>query len=308
MSNKMKVSELAIYIAQIGDYYAGGEPSKQGKKYTFYKAAQTLLTNLGADTEVSADMDFTIYPGIGYGIQQRCMAIINREEVYELNNPPVANPIKWADQTTRELLKEFSIYTQDDVVRAMQDRRLCNVLPDSLIEANGRMRIEKVHGLLEELNKITRDGPCAGAAMVPLGSYRRNSPTIKDLDFIIVDCSLQSIIDAIRNQTEILVREVTTGDLMRRTVLAYKGLTIGTDFKKVPEGTEGSALLHFTGPASLNIASRGAVKSRGYSLNEYGLYKAGSDESVSTGLTESELIELLNKDFGTNINVDPTKR
>ncbi|BCG50042.1 DNA polymerase/3'-5' exonuclease PolX [Ralstonia phage RP13] len=303
----MKVRELVTALNRMGDFYANHEDTnKQGKRFSFYKAARSLKTQLGMDTEADEFFDFTVFSGIGDGIQDRLIKVIKGEWVYELANAPGADPIQHADKELAEKLAGFGIKTQSDVVDAMMDKKLCHVLPDELIESNGRIRRDKVEGVMGWLRHIIQE--LGEGEMIPLGSYRRESPTVKDLDFIVVDIELDKLMNIIRTTTPLLVREVTVGELMRRTVIAYNGITVAADFKMVPKGTEGTAILHFTGPVKSNIVSRAIVKRQGGVLNEYGVFVDGSEVSSTLNMNETQVIEFLNEKYGTNIPLDPASR
>ena len=78
----------------------------------------------------------------------------------------------------------------------------------------------------------------------------------------------------------------------RAAVLLRSGLQV--DLRVVPPESYGAALLYFTGSKAHNIALRGLALSRGWKLNEYGLF---SGKRRIAGATEEEVYQKLGLPF-----------
>jgi DNA polymerase/3'-5' exonuclease PolX len=98
------------------------------------------------------------------------------------------------------------------------------------------------------------------------GSYRRNSPTIGDLDFIAINFpeNLKSKLTEVFDKISMSGSKKISGDI--------DGIQIDVQFLDLNPGEDdGAHMLHSTGPASLNIYMRKCALRRGWSLSQYGL-------------------------------------
>ncbi|MBS3781908.1 MAG: PHP domain-containing protein, partial [Candidatus Thermoplasmatota archaeon] len=71
---------------------------------------------------------------------------------------------------------------------------------------------------------------------------------------------------------------------------------VQADLRVVDEESFGAALQYFTGAKEHNVPLRQIAIDKGYKLNEYGLFKKGSDEKVA-GKTEEEIYGQLSLDW-----------
>lgn len=126
------------------------------------------------------------------------------------------------------------------------------------------------------------------------GSYRRNKPTVKDIDVVCVGPKdAESKFDAILNELG-----VTQATIIKKgpaqTSFWYGGFQI--DIWCVPNESYGSAILFATGSADFNIQMRGWLKGQGMKINRYGLYTREGNEWLA-GETEEQIFEALNLTF-----------
>lgn len=138
------------------------------------------------------------------------------------------------------------------------------------------------------------------------GSYRRNTPTSGDIDCLITP-----------NSSNITLRNIVkplfeVGLLVENLGIKKERFTgIGVcgedyfhlDIEFIPENEWGSALLYFTGSQNFNINMRHTAKTKGYTLNQHGLYKIGRKEKILENPTEKDIFEALNMEY-----VEPEKR
>lgn len=114
------------------------------------------------------------------------------------------------------------------------------------------------------------------------GSFRRRRETVGDLDIVVCSTEPSRVSDrltAYDNVAEILARGST-----RITLLLRSGLQV--DVRIVDDESYGAALMYFTGSKAHNIALRSIAATRGWKLNEYGLF-SGSHRLA--GATEQEV-------------------
>lgn len=103
------------------------------------------------------------------------------------------------------------------------------------------------------------------------GSYRRKKETIGDVDILIASSKPKKIMDEFTSFEG--VSRVWGKGKTKTSLRMEKGFNI--DLRVVPLGSFGSALQYFTGSKEHNVALRRLAISKGYKLNEYGLFKEG---------------------------------
>jgi DNA polymerase (family 10) len=126
---------------------------------------------------------------------------------------------------------------------------------------------------------------------VPVGSFRRGTETCGDLDILAVGGE-PTLIDAFTRHP--LVERVLGRGETKGSVLLRGG--VQADLRLVPPESRGAALQYFTGSKAHNIALRDRALSRGWRLNEYGLYDTATELPVA-GETEEGIYEALGLAF-----------
>ncbi len=127
------------------------------------------------------------------------------------------------------------------------------------------------------------------------GSARRWRETVGDIDIIVSSKAPQKAIDhflKISNSTRVIASGPT-----KASVVLPNG--IQCDLRVMDEKNYGAALVYFTGSKQHNIRLRELAQKKGYSLNEYGLYK-GKDTQTGkfvVGRTEEEVYKALGLDW-----------
>ncbi len=112
------------------------------------------------------------------------------------------------------------------------------------------------------------------------GSLRRRCETIGDLDLLVSVPATQreAVVDHFLAAPSVL-QPIERGATKAAAVVAG-GLR--ADLRLVESGELASALLHFTGSKEHNVELRSRAKSRGWTLNEYGLHEGDRTASTST--------------------------
>jgi len=142
-----------------------------------------------------------------------------------------------------------------------------------------------IKSLLWQFNEVEQFEIC--------GSYRRRCEMVSDLDVLFTLASGYTV-DPIFDYAEQILgySKQWRGDLKAGYLI--DGF-VHVDFKLVPKESWYYALMHFTGSKYENIALRTQASRLGYKLNEYGLYKADTEELVSTKVqSEKDVYQLLN--------------
>lgn len=137
------------------------------------------------------------------------------------------------------------------------------------------------------------------------GSLRRGSLVIKDFDLVTTKSyeDLRDFIASVNKSTSTIRVNIIGNGKKRVRIEMIDNFTqnsIEGDVRIVPEESINSAMLYFTGPKSLNIKMRGKAKSKGLTLNEYGIVNA--DKELITFTSEEAIFKHLGMRYITPSN------
>ena len=122
------------------------------------------------------------------------------------------------------------------------------------------------------------------------GSYRRGVEDIGDMDFIVTDCDLHALIDALGEKFSVK-KVARIGDKIATIVVHLSEKSEAqVEFVNVPDKSVGAAMLHSTGSGEFNVGLRTYARQKGYTLNQYGLFKG---PKWVAGRTEEEIFNRL---------------
>ena len=124
------------------------------------------------------------------------------------------------------------------------------------------------------------------------GSLRRCRETIGDLDILATAKDAAPVMDAFTTAGK--VATVIGKGPTKSSVILNSG--IHADLRVIPDESFAAAAHYFTGSKAHNTEVRAIAKKKGYKLNEYGLFKGESDESIPL-TTEESLFEFLGMEF-----------
>lgn len=146
----------------------------------------------------------------------------------------------------------------------------------------GRFRLGEVLPIAEDIE--SRLGELSAVDKVTLaGSILRRKETIGDADFIVVSSHPDEVMDFFVSMPEVV--HVYGKGSTKANVRLENGLDV--DLRVVPRQSYGAALNYFTGSKAHNVHLRRIAQSKGYKLNEYGLFDENGD--VIAGRSEKEL-------------------
>jgi DNA polymerase (family 10) len=114
------------------------------------------------------------------------------------------------------------------------------------------------------------------------GSVRRMKESIGDADYVAVSNQPDKLMDFFTSMPE--VAHVNTKGITKSTVRLHSG--IHCDLRIVLEKSFGAALQYFTGNKEHNVILRTMALSKGYKLNEYGLYDKRNRQIAGTAEKE----------------------
>lgn len=152
------------------------------------------------------------------------------------------------------------------------------------------------------INKVIPALESSGLTHEVCGSYRRQSPDVGDIDFLVTGKPIGEELDKELKKLKVEM------DWSGTDKVGFQVSGMHVDIKWVPEESWGAGLVHHTGPWGFNIKLRSLAKKKGLLLNEYGLYTRDDDRKVIAQKTEAEvLLCLMNEDSAIR-NLDPAHR
>ena len=120
------------------------------------------------------------------------------------------------------------------------------------------------------------------------GSLRRFRDTVADLDILVGTSDSGAVTERLVNLG--WIQRVIASGGAKTSVVSQSGLQV--DVRMVPTRRWGAAVLYFTGSQAHNIRLRQLAIRRGWSLNEYALSDADTEEEIAAG-TEEEIYAAL---------------
>ncbi len=166
---------------------------------------------------------------------------------------------------------------------------------------------------------VLADGTRLRPAVIPVGSVRRKSPRVKDLDFVIIlppahVSRLPEVLSAFslsgdsRSPLEIGIATTYAGGARRHSLIlrarprgAARWRYYRSDLFLATAAEKPFALFHHTGSAQYNIRTRAHAKRSGWLLNQYGIFEAGGARRPVPGSesirTERDLARFLGVSF-----------
>jgi DNA polymerase (family 10) len=149
----------------------------------------------------------------------------------------------------------------------------------------GRLIIGEVYPLVKQIEKRLQH--IAGVKnAVAAGSIRRMKETIGDIDYLVAANDPKRVIDFFVKMPE--VQEILGRGQAKAFVKLASG--IDADLLVVPEESWGAALQYFTGSKEHSVQLRKIAISKGFRLNEWGVFKG--DKRIA-GATEEEVYKTL---------------
>lgn len=168
-------------------------------------------------------------------------------------------------------LPGFGAKTEKAILRALAEVRPRHRWPCS----EAKPSAERLCRFLEDMEGVDR--------VVVAGSYRRQAPTVGDLDILVTAERGRPVMQRLRDYAAV-DQVVSSGDT-RTTVILDSGLQV--DVRVVPQASFGAALVYFTGSKTFNIALRYLAGRQGLKINEYGVFRG--DQRIA-GRTEKEVL------------------
>ena len=259
-----------------------------------YERAAEVLGALPEDVEAiykeKGEKGLDAIPGIGKGMIVKIEEYIQTGKIKEYEQLRKKIPVDIEELTrveglgpkmVRDLYKHLNIKTLGDLEKAAKTGRIRN-LPrfgekteqnilqgiEFVKRSTGRWLLGDIYPFVEDLQEKLQQSPAVQQA-VAAGSIRRMKETIGDVDILVASDKPEQ---AIRHFLSLVPQEKIWGKGSTKvSVRTTQGFDI--DMRIVPENVFGAGLQYFTGSKEHNVKLRTYAASKGYKLNEYGLYK-----------------------------------
>jgi DNA polymerase (family 10) len=297
---------IARILTEIGDLLEikGENPFK----IRAYRNAAETVSQETRRVDALSDAERRALPGIGKDIAAKIGELVETGAIAYHQNlaqefPPTVLDLLQLQgvgpKTVALLYRELNIRTLAELEAAARTGRLRDVRgmggrkEASILKALEGQRRVTGRRLASEgfataaglLTALAAHAPLAQISLV--GSLRRGCETCGDIDILAAGAP-PDLMQAF--STSSLVERILAHGETKSSVLLSGGFQ--ADLRLVPADSHGAALQYFTGSKAHSIALRERAITRGFKLNEYGLFRLDDDTRV-TGEDEVRLYEAL---------------
>ncbi|OGY65116.1 MAG: DNA polymerase III [Candidatus Harrisonbacteria bacterium RIFCSPHIGHO2_12_FULL_48_16] len=315
----MKVSnqEIANILYEIGEYLEMQDVAFKPRAYE--KAAQTiesLAEDAGDIYKKGGLKALENIPGIGVSIAEKIEELLKTGKCQEHELLKKKTPVDLANLTKVEglgpkkikvLYQKLKIKNIGDLEKAAKAGKIAalegfgekseqNILKglEFLKKGSGRFPLPLIMGNIMELRNRLKSLKDVERLEVA-GSVRRYKETVGDADILVISKNPKPIMDYFVSMPE--VAHVYAHGPTKSAVKLKSGLDV--DVRIVPEESYGAALMYFTGSKDHNVALRELAIKKGYTLNEYGLFKGTKEKKgkLAAGKTEEEIYRVLGLEY-----------
>jgi DNA polymerase (family 10) len=291
---------------------------ENGFKIRAYRSASETLASWPDAVSALNETRLRELPGIGKDLAAKIRELVDtgtcryHQELLQQFPPTILDLLRLqgvGPKTVALLYATLDVRSIDDLANAARDGRLRAVkgmgakkealilkaIEERARDAGRHLMADTAAVSADLIGYLREQSP--GVEFIPVGSVRRGCETCGDLDILAVGAD-PSLMDTFSTHPRV-ERILGRGDT--KTSVRLQG-GYQADLRLVPADSRGAAMQYFTGSKAHNIAVRDRAIQHGYKLNEYGLFRADSDERVA-GTTEEEVYEALGMAW-----VDPALR
>ena len=300
---------IARIFAEIADLLE--IKSENPFKIRAYRNASETITHATEKLALLDEAGLRAIPGIGKDLAAKIKEIADtgearyHRELLEQFPPTILDLLNLqgvGPKTVAQLYTELGITTIAELELACTDGRVRNLKglgpkKEQLIlracadrrQHAGRHLLPDVADAAARLLEYLRS-ECPSVTFDHVGSLRRGVETIGDID--ILAAGQDPRVMPMFTSYPLVERVLGQGETKSSVQLSGG---IQADVRLVPDASRGAALQYFTGSKSHNIALRDRAISRGFKLNEYGLFRV-EDAQLVAGRTEAEIYAALDLD------------
>jgi DNA polymerase (family X) len=308
----MKNSDVAKAMRDLGflTEMMEEDPNVQFRARAYYRAADTIaslqenVTDIYGRQGVNGLLEI---PAVGKAIASKIEEYLKGGKIQHLEELKAKVPIDIDElygiegigpKTLKMFYDKLQIKNLADLEKAATEGKL-KPLPgftekkeqdifkriEFFKRGKGRLIIGEVYPLVKQIEKRLQH--IAGVKnAVAAGSIRRMKETIGDIDYLVAANDPKRVIDFFVKMPE--VQEILGMGQAKAFVKLASG--IDADLLVVPEESWGAALQYFTGSKEHSVQLRKIAISKGFRLNEWGIFKG--DKRIA-GATEEEVYKTL---------------
>ena len=303
----MENSQVAEIFDEISDLLElkGSNPFRVRS----YRNAAQSLRNMSNRLEdlVADDQDLSDIPDIGEATAKKISEILKKGTCKRLEQLRRQVPAGLLDlmhipgigaRKAMKLNRKLNIDSLDDLKTACRNHKVSELdgmgrkteekilrgietvqrAADRILYVEAEEQLHSLAEYLDGINEIVR--------WETAGSFRRGRETIGDLDILVNTDNREETAEFLTSYSSL--DEIISRGNERLSIRLNGGLQV--DFRFFDISEFGSALMYFTGSKAHNIKLRKLAREKGWKLNEYGLFKAGSRLA---GRTEKSVYEKL---------------
>ena len=290
------LDQLITYTIHLKASSTGKEKSTHQRRITSFIRGRDAIKDYGQEITSGSQAQKEI-DGVGKGIATRIQEYLTTGKLKELEKAVTdeARLIMELCEITgigevkaKSLVDDFNVSSVDDLIAKYQKGEIkvaknqlthhITVGLDFYHDLKKRMpwseADEIAKSIVSSIEKLD-----SNLIVKVCGSYRREKPTCGDLDVLVANSrsdgsvALPEIITAVEDSG------ILVGHLTSKGQTKYMGVCRGPsgigrriDIRLVDHNSLGAAMLYFTGSGKFNKIMRYHANTRGYTLNEYGLY------------------------------------
>jgi DNA polymerase (family 10) len=308
----MKNSDVAKAMRDLGflTEMMEEDPNVQFRARAYYRAADTIaslqenVTDIYGRQGVNGLLEI---PAVGKAIASKIEEYLKGGKIQHLEELKAKVPIDIDElygiegigpKTIKMFYDKLQIKNLADLEKAATEGKL-KPLPgftekkeqdifkriEFFKRGKGRLIIGEVYPLVKQIEKRLQHIADVKNA-VAAGSIRRMKETIGDIDYLVAANDPKRVIDFFVKMPE--VQEILGMGQAKAFVKLASG--IDADLLVVPEESWGAALQYFTGSKEHSVQLRKIAISKGFRLNEWGVFKG--DKRIA-GATEEEVYKTL---------------
>lgn len=248
-------------------------------------------------------------PGIGEAIGTKIIQYIKEGKIDYLEKlrKQIPKPVRdmlqiphLGPKRVRELYINLGVKSKEDLKKNAENGKISELpgfgkkLVNQILEAmktgqekKKRHDRKEVKPIADKIVEILKN--IKGVKRVEIaGSYRRNSPTVGDIDILVSGKPVEKIAEKKISENFPNITSLGSGETKFSFVTFPENLQV--DIRFVSEESYGAALLYFTGSKDFNVMMRKVAIQKEYLLNEYGLFHNGE---MIAGKTEEEVFDKL---------------
>lgn len=306
--NNVDIARVFSEIADILEIRGGNE-----FRVRSYRQAEQTLFDLTVPVEemIENGEDITSLPGIGDSHAEKIKELVKTgtcsrlEELREDFPEDLTDLMKVPGLGAKKvalLHRELGIKNLKDLEKAAREKRIQNLegmgakSEENILKGvatlkttAGRISIKEASDKFKELDKYLSDIADIQVKQVA-GSLRRSKDTIGDLDVLIITEDRKEVIKKIRGYHQI--EEISAEGEEKLFVHLTGGLEV--DFRFFEKESFGAALMYFTGSKAHNVELRKLAQTKGWKLNEYGVFDG---QKKLAGKKEKEVYNKLGMDW-----------